>query len=162
LVQDVLIVSGMSKPSHKIVHFEYELRKKGGEPIEASDLHLVAGGGALLPAIEELVMTLPVGREVYGELTAPEAFGNETLLPTRDIPLSEFPSEETPVLGKVYIARTVDGDPVRFRVEELTASDARVRLLHWLSDVDLEYRIKVIDRDSTAIMIEDSIPISVS
>ena len=146
----------MSKPSHKIVHFEYELRKKNGEPIEANDLHLVAGGGALLPPIEDLVMTLPVGREVYGELTAPEAFGNETLLPTRDIPLAEFPSEDPPVVGRIYIARTVDGDPVRFRVLEVTEADARVRLMHWLSDVDLEYRIKVIDRDSTAIFIEDS------
>jgi FKBP-type peptidyl-prolyl cis-trans isomerase 2 len=161
LVQDVLLFAGMKKPSHKIVHFEYELRKKGGEAIETSDLHLIAGGGALLPPIEDLVMTLPVGREVYGELTAPEAFGNETLLPTRDIPLTEFPSDDPPTLGRVYIAKTVDGDPVRFRVLELTESDARVRLLHWLSDVDLEYRIKVIDRDSTAIVVEDSGAISI-
>ena len=142
------------KPSHKLVHFEYEICKKGGETIEASDLELIAGGGALLEPIEELVLTLPVGREVRGELAAMEAFGNHSLLPTRDIPLSEFPEADPPTLGRVYIARTVDGDPVRFRIEELTGSDARVRLLHWLSDVDLEYRIKVIDRDSTVIQIE--------
>jgi FKBP-type peptidyl-prolyl cis-trans isomerase 2 len=143
------------KPSHKIVHFEYELRKKGGELLEHSDLQLIAGGGALLPPIEELVLTLPVGREVYGELSSTEAFGNEGLLPTRDIPLSEFPGDDPPTVDRVYIARTVDGDPVRFKVLELTESDARVRLLHWLSDVDLEYRIRVIDRDSTAIIVED-------
>ena len=143
------------KPSHKIVHFEYEIRKKGGEVLENHDLEMIAGGGALLPPIEELVLTLPVGREVYGELTSTEAFGNETLLPTRDIPLSEFPEDDPPTVERVYIARTVEGDPVRFKVLEITESDARVRLLHWLSDVDLEYRIKVIDRDSTAIVVED-------
>jgi len=143
------------KPSHKIVHFEYEIRKKGGEILENRDLEMIAGGGALLPPIEELVLTLPVGREVYGELTSTEAFGDEKLLPTRDIPLSEFPADDPPTIERIYIAKTVDGDPVRFKVLELTESDARVRLLHWLSDVDLEYRIKVIDRDSTAIVVED-------
>jgi FKBP-type peptidyl-prolyl cis-trans isomerase 2 len=145
----------MSKPSHKIVHFEYELRKKGGETLEKSDLQMIAGGGALLPPIEELVLTLPVGREVSGDLFACEAFGNETLLPTRDIPLTEFPEEDPPILGNSYIARTLDGDPVRFKIVELTGTDARVRLLHWLSDVDLEYRIRVLDRDSTAISVLD-------
>jgi FKBP-type peptidyl-prolyl cis-trans isomerase 2 len=145
----------MSRYKHKIVHFEYELRKKGGEPIESSDLQLVAGGGALLPPIEELVLTLPVGREVHGELQATEAFGDEHYLPTIELALAEFPSEEPPMIGRVYIAQTRDGDPVRFRVQELSYSTVRVQLMHWLSDVDLEYRIKVIDRDSTAIQLLD-------
>jgi FKBP-type peptidyl-prolyl cis-trans isomerase 2 len=152
----------MSRPSHKIVHFEYEIRKKDGEPIEANDLEIVAGGGALLPPIEDLVLNLPVGREVWGELSAAEAFGNEALLPTREIPLSEFPSEDPPSVNRVYIARTPEGEPARFRVVELTETGARVRMLHWLSDVDLEYRIRVLDRDSHAIRIdEDSHAISV-
>ncbi len=145
----------MSRYPHKIVHFEYELRKKGGEPIESSDLQLVAGGGALLPPIEELVLTLPVGREVHGELPAHEAFGDEAFLPTLELSLSEFPADEPPLIGRVYIARTGDGDPVRFKVMELGHATARVQLMHWLSDVDLEYRIKVIDRDSTAIQLLD-------
>jgi FKBP-type peptidyl-prolyl cis-trans isomerase 2 len=145
----------MAKSSHKIVHFEYELRKKGGETLEKSDLQMIAGGGALLPPIEELVLTLPVGREVSGDLYACEAFGNETLLPSRDIPLSEFPEEDPPTVGRIYIARTLDGDPVRFRILEIGESDARVRLMHWLSEVDLEYRIRVLDRDSTAITVLD-------
>ena len=145
----------MSRYKHKIVHFEYELRKKGGEPIESSDLQMIAGGGALLPPIEELVLTLPVGREVHGELPANEAFGDEHYLPTIELTLAEFPSEEPPTIGRVYIARTKDGDPVRFKVLELSYSTVRVQLMHWLSDVDLEYRIKVIDRDSTAIQLLD-------
>jgi FKBP-type peptidyl-prolyl cis-trans isomerase 2 len=145
----------MSRYKHKIVHFEYELRKKGGEPIESSDLQMVAGGGALLPPIEELVLTLPVGREVHGELQATEAFGDEHYLPTIELSLAEFPSEEPPMIGRVYIAQTRDGDPVRFKVVELSYSSVRGQLMHWLSDVDLEYRIKVIDRDSTAIQLLD-------
>jgi FKBP-type peptidyl-prolyl cis-trans isomerase 2 len=132
-----------------VLRLEYEIRtKKNGEVLESSaergPLEFVPGRRRLLPALEEVIAKLKVGEEASGELSAAHAFGDESVLPTMEIPRGEFPASETPETGKRYEAKTANGEPVRFRVLSTNEKFVHVRLLHPLADEDLVYRVKLL------------------
>jgi FKBP-type peptidyl-prolyl cis-trans isomerase SlyD len=131
-----------------VLRLEYEVRTKNGAILESSEdrglLELEPGRRRLLPALEEVIAGLRVGQEARGELPAARAFGDESVLPTMAIAVSEFPSATRPEPGQRYEATTPIGDFVRFLV--LSADDCfvHVRLLHPLHEADLEYRFKLL------------------
>jgi FKBP-type peptidyl-prolyl cis-trans isomerase 2 len=144
----------MTTPSlNPIIRVDYELRIKGGEVIESSKdrgpLEFIPGQRRLLPALEKLIAQLAVGDERSGDLPAKEAFGNEELLPTKAIPLREFPENDAPTVGRVYEARSAtDEKPLQFKVVAISDKEVTVRFLHPLGDRDLSYRVRVLAIDS--------------
>jgi FKBP-type peptidyl-prolyl cis-trans isomerase 2 len=89
---------------------------------------------------------MEVGETRRGQLAARDAFGNEEILPERQIPAGEFPSDAKPVVGQIYVARTVEeGLPLRFKVCTIDGELVNVRFLHPLSEHDLEYHLRLIE-----------------
>jgi FKBP-type peptidyl-prolyl cis-trans isomerase SlyD len=131
-----------------VLRLEYEVRTKNGAILESSDdrglLELEPGRRRLLPALEEVIAGLRVGQEAHGELPAARAFGDESVLPTMAIAVSEFPSATRPEPGRRFEATTPIGDFVRFLVLSVDDCFVHVRLLHPLHDTDLEYRFKLL------------------
>jgi FKBP-type peptidyl-prolyl cis-trans isomerase 2 len=135
----------------RVIRLEYELKVKGGDLVESSaqrgPLELVLGQRRLLPVLEERIAKLAVGEEVTGELAAAEAFGNESLLPVKEIPVGEFPEGAELTAGRIFEAKGPDGQPVRFRIVEPLDASVKVIFLHPLAAADLEYRLKVLAID---------------
>jgi FKBP-type peptidyl-prolyl cis-trans isomerase 2 len=129
-----------------VLRLEYEVRTKNGAILESSDdrgpLELEPGRRRLLPALEEVIAGLRVGQEACGELPAARAFGDENVLPTMAIAVSEFPSATRPLPGQRFEAAI--GDFVRFEVLSVDDCFVHVRLLHFLHEADLEYRFKLL------------------
>ena len=133
----------------RVVKLEYEIKVKGGAVVESSaergPLEFALGQRRLLPALETLIAALPVGEEASGVLASAQAFGDESLLPLKEIPRSEFPEGAELTVGRVFQAKGPDATPVRFRIAETLSASVRVRFLHPLADDDLEYRIKILE-----------------
>jgi len=131
-----------------VLRLEYEIRTKNGEVLESSTdrcpLEFVPGRRRLLPALEEVISRLKVGDEAKGELPAARAFGDESQLPTMEIPRAEFGSGEAPEPGKQFEARTATGETVRFRVLSTNEKFVHVRLVHPLAEADIVYRFKLL------------------
>jgi FKBP-type peptidyl-prolyl cis-trans isomerase 2 len=167
---------GPMTPTKMMLHLEYAIRIKGGDVIESSEergpLVFVPGRRRLLPALEHIIATMSVGETRRGEIAARDAFGNEELLPLRTIPSGEFPDAAPPVIGQIYVARTVEeARPLRFKVCSIEGAEVNVRFLHPLGEHDIEYHLKLLEAqsldppppparafgvDSTAIQIWDS------
>jgi FKBP-type peptidyl-prolyl cis-trans isomerase 2 len=135
------------------LHLEYAIRVKNGDVIESSEergpLVFVPGRRRLLPALEHIIASMQVGETRRGELAARDAFGNEELLPLREIPSGEFPDDSPPVVGKVYVARTADEDrPLKFKVASIDGATVLARFLHPLGEHDLEYHLKLLEAQS--------------
>jgi FKBP-type peptidyl-prolyl cis-trans isomerase 2 len=154
LAPDLEYRPGMSK---MLLHLEYAIRIKGGDVIESSEergpLVFVPGRRRLLPALEHIIATMEVGETRRGQLAARDAFGNEDVLPEKQIAASEFPADAKPVVGQVYVARTAeDGRPLRFKVCAIEgrgeAAMVNVRFLHPLSEHDLEYHFRLLEAQS--------------
>jgi FKBP-type peptidyl-prolyl cis-trans isomerase 2 len=132
----------------RIVSLEYELRVAGGDLIESSaqrgPLRFVSGSGQLLPALEKRIEKLAADQEESGVIPAKEAFGDESLLPVREIPRREFPEGEKLEVGRIFEARAAGGEPIRFAIVGADAERVKVRYLHALHDKDIAYRIKVL------------------
>jgi FKBP-type peptidyl-prolyl cis-trans isomerase 2 len=132
------------------VRIEYQLKVKNGDVIESSattgPLRYTHGEGKMLPGLEQRLEGLSPGDERAGEIPAREAFGTAESLPTRQIPVSEFPAGTTPTPGLIFEAKAKAGsaDVVTFEVVSLTAAAVTVRLLHPLVGRDLEYQVKVL------------------
>jgi FKBP-type peptidyl-prolyl cis-trans isomerase SlyD len=160
----------------RIVNLDYELRIEGGKVIESSKdrgtLAFVSGMGQLLPALEKRIDKLQAGQEESGVLPAAEAFGDESLIPLKEIARSEFPAGEKLEVGRIFQAGTAaGGEPVRFKIVESGDQSVKVRFLHALHDANIAYTIKIVsvqkaDRpppppgdamgiDSTAILVSD-------
>jgi FKBP-type peptidyl-prolyl cis-trans isomerase 2 len=142
--------AGMSK---MLLHLEYAIRIKGGQVIESSEergpLVFVPGRRRLLPALEHIIATMEVGETRRGEIPACEAFGNEQLLPERQIPASEFPADAPPVVGQVYAARTAEEQrPLSFKVCAIEGDVVSVRFRHPLGEHDLEYHFRLLEAQS--------------
>jgi FKBP-type peptidyl-prolyl cis-trans isomerase 2 len=136
--------------SKMMLHLEYALRIKGGDVIESSEergpLVFVPGRRRLLPALEHIIATMEVGETRRGELAARDAFGNEDILPEKQIAAGEFPHDAKPVVGQIYVARTVEeGLPLRFKVCAIEGEMVSVRFLHPLGDHDLEYHLRLLE-----------------
>jgi FKBP-type peptidyl-prolyl cis-trans isomerase 2 len=87
---------------------------------------------------------MAVGEDKRGEIPAAEAFGDESSLPTLDMLKKEFPPEEKLTLGRVFTAKSPGKDAVRFRIVSVDGELVKVRLLHELSDRDIEFRVKIL------------------
>ena len=136
---------GMDK---RIVSLEYEIKVAGGELIESSaqrgPLRFVSGNGQLLPALEKRIENLKEGQEESGTIPAREAFGDDSLIPVKEIPRREFPDGEKLEVGRIFEAGAPDGQKIRFIIVESGAEVVKVRYLHALHDMDIAYRIKVL------------------
>jgi FKBP-type peptidyl-prolyl cis-trans isomerase 2 len=140
-------LAGMSK---MLLHLEYAIRIKGGDVIESSEAHgplvFVPGRRRLLPALERIIATMEVGETRRGELAACEAFGNEQVLPEKQIAAAEFPEDAPPMLGREYAARTAEEQrPLRFKVAAIDGTQVTVRFLHPLGDHDIEYHFRLVE-----------------
>ena len=131
----------------RIVTLEYEIRIAGGELIESSSqrgpLRFISGTGQLLSALEVRIDKLGLDQEESGTLKAAEAFGDQSQLPVKSIPRSEFPDDKLDV-GRVFEAHTATGESIRFVIVEATKEAVQVRYLHPLADKDIAYRVKVL------------------
>lgn len=143
----------MKLSARTAIHLEYAIRIKGGDVIESSvergPLVFVPGRRRLLPALEKVIAGMQPGDTCRGELPAAEAFGDESLLPLREIPRAEFATDEAPEPGRVYEARTTDDHrPLRFKVQEVEGDTVVVRFLHPLGDNDIEYHLRLLRVES--------------
>jgi FKBP-type peptidyl-prolyl cis-trans isomerase 2 len=139
--------------SKMMLHLEYAIRIKGGDVIESSEergpLVFVPGRRRLLPALEHIIATMEVGETRRGQLAARDAFGNEEVLPEKQIPANEFPDDAPPAVGQIYVARTVDEQrPLRFKVSAVEGAAVNVRFLHPLGDHDIEYHFRLLEAQS--------------
>jgi FKBP-type peptidyl-prolyl cis-trans isomerase 2 len=134
----------------RIVTLEYEVRVAGkdGALLESSKergpLRFVSGTGQLLPALEKRIDALAVGGEESGVIPAKEAFGDESVLPVKEIARKEFPAGEALEVGRIFEARAAGGESVRFKIVEAGKEVVKVRFLHALHDKDIAYRVKVL------------------
>jgi FKBP-type peptidyl-prolyl cis-trans isomerase 2 len=131
------------------VRIEYELKVKGGPVLESSQkngpLEYVHGEHRLLPALERHLEGMSLGDEKRGIIPAAEAFGDESALPTMDMLKKEFPADEKLTVGRVFMAKAKEGkDAVRFRIVAIDGERIKVRLLHELSDRDIEFSVKIL------------------
>lgn len=130
------------------IRIEYELKVKGGAVVESSakngPLEYVHGEHRLLPALEKNLEGMAVGEEKRGEIPAREAFGDESSLPTLDMLKKEFPADEKLEVGRAFSAKAPGRDSVRFRIVAVEGDIVKVRLLHELSDRDIEFHVKVL------------------
>jgi FKBP-type peptidyl-prolyl cis-trans isomerase SlyD len=133
------------------VRIDYELRTKGGRPIESSTesgpATFVVGRGAVLPALERRILGLRPGEEAHGEIPYSEATSD---LPRMEIPVREFPDGALAEAGGTYEAKTLDGRPVRFRVIEVGELNVIVQLLPPAMDplADIEFHVRLLAVDA--------------
>jgi FKBP-type peptidyl-prolyl cis-trans isomerase SlyD len=131
---------------HK-VRIEFDLKVKGGEVIESSaksgPIEYVHGEGKMLPGLEKRLEGMAIGQETKGVIPANEAIP-ESMLPTKDIAVSEFPKGEKLDVGRVFQAKGPAGEPIAFKVTAVDKTKVTVRFLHPLAGKDLEYRVKVL------------------
>jgi FKBP-type peptidyl-prolyl cis-trans isomerase SlyD len=130
------------------VQIEYELRVKGGAVVESSSksgpLRYVHGQGKMLSGLERRLEGLSPGEERNGVIPAAEAFGSEDSMPTKEMPRKDFPASVKLEVGAVFEAKSPTGAPVRLKLVSVDAKVVKVRLLHPLVGVDLEFRAKVL------------------
>jgi FKBP-type peptidyl-prolyl cis-trans isomerase SlyD len=131
-----------------LVRISFELTVKGGEVIESSKksgpVDYIHGDGRMLPAFEARVEGMAVGEEKRGVIPAQEAFGDEAHMPTKQLKRKDFPPDAKIEKGLLFEAKGPHGQPLNFKVIEVTADDVTVRLLHPLMGKDLEFYVKVI------------------
>jgi FKBP-type peptidyl-prolyl cis-trans isomerase SlyD len=137
----------MNVAKGNIVRLEYELRVKGGEVLETSEksgpIQYVHGEGKLLPALEKRLDGMEIGTEKKGTIPAAEAFPEQSL-PSRDIPLAEFPKGDKIEVGRVFQAKGPTGQPVMFKVFAVEKDAVKVRFLPPVFGKDLDFRVKVL------------------
>ena len=141
----------MKVSANHTVRLDYELKIKDGAILESSQqtgpLQYVHGQGKFLAGLERKIEGCAVGDEKKGELPPAEAFGDESVLPIREIPRREFPESEKLTVGRIFEAKTAGPDMVRFKIVELEDKLVKVRFLHPLADKTLEYRVKILSID---------------
>jgi FKBP-type peptidyl-prolyl cis-trans isomerase 2 len=131
------------------VRVEYELKVEGGAVVESSQangpLEYVHGEHRLLPALERHLEGMAVGDEKRGKLAAREAFGDESMLPVRDLLKKEFAAGEQLTVGRVFAAKAPgQAAAVRFKIVAVEGELVKVRFLHELAERDIEFRVKVL------------------
>jgi FKBP-type peptidyl-prolyl cis-trans isomerase 2 len=131
------------------VRLEYELRVSGGDIIETSahrgPLTYRHGDGRMLPGLERRLDGMSAGEVRTGVVPALEAFGDESSLPTKDLPRSSFPSEAVLKVDCLFVAKGPDGAPVNLKILTISNQVVQVRLVHPLAGKDLEFRVKILD-----------------
>ncbi len=139
----------MTVEKGKRVKIDYELGIEGGDTIESSatrgPLEFVVGEGRMLAGLESRMEGMSKGDERKGVIPAAEAFGTEESLPTMDLPRTSFPSGEELKIGKAFEAKDASGNPISFKVVELTGEKVKVRLVHPLAGKDIRFRVKVLE-----------------
>jgi FKBP-type peptidyl-prolyl cis-trans isomerase SlyD len=133
----------------KLVTIEYELTIDDGELIIESSkktgpLEYEHGVGKMLPGLESRIEGCVKGDERDGVIPAKEAYGNEEDLPTKVIPRSDFPSDETIEKGRSFEASDADGNPVEFVVTDVSDDEVTVRFQHPLAGKDIRFKVKIL------------------
>jgi len=130
------------------VRLEVELKVVGGEVIESSrksgPIVYEHGAGRMLPGLETRLEGMAIGDEKRGVIPAAEAFGTEDTQPTTDLPRAAFPAGDALEIGRVFEAKSPQGQPVTFKVVKVGDDKVTVRLLHPLMGKDIEFWVKVL------------------
>src|SRR5262252_7662180 len=138
----------MKVTANHTIRIEYQLKVKGGQVLESSEktgpLEYVHGEHRLLHALEAQLEGMAVDEEKKGVIPAAQAFGDESALPTRELPKKEFPASESLTVGRIFVAKGAEQQAVRFKIVAVEGDLVKVRFLHELFDKDIEFRVKVL------------------
>ena len=140
----------MNKPQtvgrNKIVTMQYSLtnmkgvvvREATGKPV--SYLH---GAGKLFPKLERELESHKVGDIVTAKLLPDDAFGKRNLDLVCEVPLSQFPPEETIEVGGQVIGTDENGEQVTFAVTEIRDAVACLDGNHPLAGQALVFEVEI-------------------
>lgn len=138
---------------HKIVTMQYSLtntdgvvvREPTGKPV--TYLH---GAGTLFPKLERELESRSVGDIVTAKLLPDDAFGKRDPDLVCEVPLSEFPPEETIEVGGQVVGADENGEQVTFTVTAVRDGLACLDGNHPLSGQVLVFEVEIQDiRDAT-------------
>jgi len=139
---------------HKIVTMQYSLtntdgvivREATGKPV--TYLH---GAGTLFPRLERELESHSVGDIVTAKLLPDDAFGKRDLDLVCEVPITEFPPEETLVVGGHVVGTDDNGEQITFTVTEIRDDVACLDGNHPLAGQALVFEVEIQDiRDATA------------
>ena len=131
---------------HKIVTMQYSLtntdgvvvREATGKPV--TYLH---GTGTLFPRLERELESHSVGDIVSARLLPEDAFGKRDLDLVCEVPLSEFPPEETITVGGQVTGTDENGEQVAFAVTEIRDGIASLDGNHPLAGQALVFEVEI-------------------
>lgn len=138
---------------HKIVTMQYSLtntdgvvvREATGKPV--TYLH---GAGTLFPKLERELESRSVGDIITCRLLPDDAFGKRDLDLVCEVALSDFPTEETIVVGGQVTGTDENGEQVTFTVTEIRDGIAHLDGNHPLAGQALVFEVEIQNiRDAT-------------
>ncbi len=136
------------------VRISYELKFSGGEVLESSQktgpLDYTHGEAKLIPQFQARIEGMAVGEEKKGVIPAKEIFGDESTWPKQTMPRTSFPKDAKLEVGQTFQAKRPDGQPIDFKIAELTKDEVTVRIVPDLKGKDLEFSVKVLVIDDPA------------
>lgn len=134
--------------SGKTVSIEYTLTLGDGTVVDSNvgqePLVYEAGGGDILPALDAALIGLSKGDLKQVELSAADGYGEIDEALRLEVPLDQLPDDARQV-GTPLVARREDGQELRVRVHDVTASEAVLDYNHPLAGEPLSFSIRVVE-----------------
>jgi FKBP-type peptidyl-prolyl cis-trans isomerase SlyD len=113
---------------------------------EAHPLYFLAGHGALLPKLEEMVIGMTEGEKRQLTLEPEDAYGEYDEENIQVVQRSEFPAEIELEEGLELLAEEDDGEVRPFVVDQIEGDEVTIDFNHALAGETLTFEVHLIER----------------
>ena len=134
----------------KTVSIEYTLTLNDGTVVDSNvdgnPLVYEAGGGQILPALDEALIGLSEGDSKSVQLAAKEGYGEVDEKLRMEVPIDQLPDDARKV-GTPLVARRQDGQEMHVVVHDVKDSTAVLDYNHPLAGKELSFAVRVVSVD---------------
>lgn len=132
----------MQKNDFVKINFEGKIKETGQAFDNGRGVGIVAGGGYVLPGLDDILLQMHVGEKRTVDITPDKAFGQREPGKVHTVPEAEFKKRgTTPTPGMM-----IEADNMRGRVMSVTSGRVMIDFNHPLAGKTLTYEIELLSK----------------
>jgi FKBP-type peptidyl-prolyl cis-trans isomerase 2 len=144
----------MAIKSGSKVKIEYEGTLDDGSVFDSSSkqgkpLEFTLGQNQVIPGFEKAVLEMEKGEEKKIKIEAKDAYGERNDALTKKFPKTNLPENLSPKKGMVLGLQSPDGRQIPALISDVTETDVTLDLNHPLAGQNLNFKLKVLEVEST-------------
>jgi FKBP-type peptidyl-prolyl cis-trans isomerase 2 len=144
----------MAIKSGSKVKIEYEGTLDDGSVFDSSSkqgkpLEFTLGQNQVIPGFEKAVLEMEKGEEKKIKIEAKDAYGERNDALTKKFPKTNLPENLSPKKGMILGLQSPDGRQIPALISDVTETDVTLDLNHPLAGQNLNFKLKVLEVEST-------------